>query len=251
MKSTCSIGAVSTAALFVVLLLFSGIGGQNFNASASALPSALDASTAAMLHGAERIARTAFLPDNSKGQEAPPITGKTAAEVRSQIAARAALWYGVTPYLLGGIKQREPGAGYRQDCSGFVSYAWGLDKPGLVTSAFDEVAVTIPVKSLETGDTLNNEGIGADGHMVLFWAWADKTQTRFWAMEMSGRFTDLDDYPPTNSNAVLNLYGLDQCNRAGTGCTLRRLFNWNNLQVLLFSDGKTYFAQRYVGIPAR
>jgi hypothetical protein len=183
---------------------------------------------------------------NSPSAVPAPLSANTAPgaaeQLRNQIAARAVQWYGNTPYEWGGVKLDGPGAGYRQDCSGFVSYAWGLAQPGPVTSQFRDYAARIPFTTLELGDAVNNEGISEDGHMILFWHWADDSHTRFWALEMSGRFTDDDG---TNSNAVLNLYRVEGCTADGTGCRIRRVFNWNTFRLLDFTDGTVYYAQRY------
>ena len=57
---------------------------------------------------------------------------------------------------------------YRSDCSGFVSWAWGLAAPGLDTSelapADTSVSRTIPGADLQPGDALNIPG----DHIVLF-----------------------------------------------------------------------------------
>lgn len=58
---------------------------------------------------------------------------------------------------------------YRSDCSGFVSWAWGLPAPGLLTSSLPSVAAAIGVTNLAPGDIL----LGA-GHVVLFESWSDK-----------------------------------------------------------------------------
>jgi MYXO-CTERM domain-containing protein len=61
---------------------------------------------------------------------------------------------------------------YRSDCSGFVSWAWGLAAPGLVTSEFapfdTSVSQTIQASDLQPGDACN---LTAGGHIVLFVAW--------------------------------------------------------------------------------
>ncbi len=60
---------------------------------------------------------------------------------------------------------------YRSDCSGFVSWAWGLPAPGRVTSQFAPTDTTvshaIQAKDLEPGDACNYP---AD-HIVLFVKW--------------------------------------------------------------------------------
>jgi MYXO-CTERM domain-containing protein len=61
---------------------------------------------------------------------------------------------------------------YRSDCSGFVSWAWGLAPPGHVTSTFapfdTSVSNTIQASDLLPGDACNRN---SGGHMVLFEKW--------------------------------------------------------------------------------
>jgi hypothetical protein len=64
---------------------------------------------------------------------------------------------------------------YRSDCSGFVSWAWGLPAPGRVTGEFapfdTTVSHTIQGIDLEPGDALN---LSAGGHIILFVQWITK-----------------------------------------------------------------------------
>jgi hypothetical protein len=59
---------------------------------------------------------------------------------------------------------------YRSDCSGLVSWAWGLPAPGRVTGEFapfqNDITHTISASSLEAGDAVNNSE-----HVMLFKAW--------------------------------------------------------------------------------
>jgi hypothetical protein len=61
---------------------------------------------------------------------------------------------------------------YRSDCSGLVSYAWGLPAPGRVTGAFapfdKTVSEVIEGADLQAGDAVNN-----DHHIMLFEDWID------------------------------------------------------------------------------
>jgi hypothetical protein len=56
---------------------------------------------------------------------------------------------------------------YRSDCSGFVSYAWGLSPPGLTTGAFGPVSSSIQASQLQPGDAIVRPGI----HIILFVSW--------------------------------------------------------------------------------
>jgi lysozyme len=61
---------------------------------------------------------------------------------------------------------------YRSDCSGFVSWAWQLPAPGLVTSEFAPFetgdSTTIDCTDMQPGDAAN---LTAGGHIVLFKEW--------------------------------------------------------------------------------
>ncbi|HEY1547724.1 MAG TPA: hypothetical protein VGG28_07890 [Kofleriaceae bacterium] len=69
---------------------------------------------------------------------------------------------------------------YRSDCSGFVSWAWGLPPPGHTTATlapFDtSVSTAIDAAQLQPGDAINN-----DTHTMLFvgWTTADMTSAQF------------------------------------------------------------------------
>jgi cell wall-associated NlpC family hydrolase len=69
--------------------------------------------------------------------------------------------------------------GYRTDCSGFVSMAWQLGKPGLTTQTMHTVATNIAKGSLQAGDALNCD----TEHIVLFGGWTDGGQTHYVAYE--------------------------------------------------------------------
>ncbi len=59
---------------------------------------------------------------------------------------------------------------YRSDCSGLVSWAWGLPAPGHTTYGFapfaTDITQAIPASSLAPGDAVNNSD-----HVMLFKAW--------------------------------------------------------------------------------
>ncbi len=122
---------------------------------------------------------------------APPVQAASPSE---EILNRAKVWVQAgVPYSLTARYQ-----GYRTDCSGFVSYAWGLPAPGLTTDTLNYVAVEIPKDRLEPGDILNNKGKGLDGHTLIFAGWADAGRTRYNAYEMSAaaRFGGKAHYVP-------------------------------------------------------
>lgn len=58
---------------------------------------------------------------------------------------------------------------YRSDCSGLVSWAWGLAAPGLVTSQFSGITSVIDASSLRAGDAVKRTR--DDVHIMLFVGW--------------------------------------------------------------------------------
>lgn len=80
--------------------------------------------------------------------------------------------------------------GYRTDCSGFISMAWGVPATGLtvpVTGNLDRYANTFSNKDqLQSGDAINNRKVGNDGHVVMFVRWISQSQGRFVAYEQNG-----------------------------------------------------------------
>ncbi|WP_055586427.1 NlpC/P60 family protein [Peterkaempfera griseoplana] len=82
-----------------------------------------------------------------------------------------------------GYSQSATTNGYRDDCSGFVSAAWGLKPPGLNTDGLQGRSVSHPITKdeLQPGDAL----IAGD-HTVLFGGWADAAHTKYIALEDNG-----------------------------------------------------------------
>jgi hypothetical protein len=78
---------------------------------------------------------------------------------------------------------------YRSDCSGLISWAWGLPAPGRVTGDFapfnTQVSVAIDASLLEPGDAVNN----AD-HVMLFKAWGNAAKTTALFLEESNCTTN-------------------------------------------------------------
>lgn len=71
---------------------------------------------------------------------------------------------------------------YRSDCSGLVSYAWGLPAPGRTTSTLapydTSVSELTTFEALVPGDALNN-----DHHVMLFGGWTDKANDMAMVLE--------------------------------------------------------------------
>ncbi|MGW4234876.1 peptidoglycan-binding protein [Streptomyces sp. NPDC004980] len=123
-------------------------------------------------------------------------TMATATLSRDTMINRARTWLtanngGPVPYSM----ERNWKDGYRQDCSGFVSMALGLGKPGLNTVGLADSrnGVTTRLSSvsqLKKGDLLIDYSTG-DGdfrHVVIFEKWANTSHSAYWAYEQRGTY---------------------------------------------------------------
>ncbi|MEE1828258.1 peptidoglycan-binding protein [Streptomyces sp. BE20] len=118
---------------------------------------------------------------STRGLSAPraaqPVT-------RAQIIERAQRWVDQkVPYSM----SRYWSDGYRQDCSGFVSMAWGLGS-SQTTWTLPNVAERIAKADLQPGDVLiynNPAHPQAGSHVTVFGGWTDSTRTRYLAYEQT------------------------------------------------------------------
>lgn len=107
---------------------------------------------------------------------------------RAELIARAKSWLTAGP---GGgpvpCSQTSRFQEYRQDCSGYVSTAARIDKPGKITvDLADHLhSTSISMAELRWGDiVVNTTGDTADGrHVVIFDKWADPYKTAYHAYE--------------------------------------------------------------------
>jgi hypothetical protein len=106
---------------------------------------------------------------------------------RAQIILRAQQWLSEhVPYSQTSWWTDANGT-YRQDCSGYVSMAWGLPQNlDFWTGNLATVSNQIPAADLKPGDVLLN----AVHHVVLFAGWADATHTTFNLYEEAHTGTD-------------------------------------------------------------
>lgn len=106
-------------------------------------------------------------------------SGSGSAE-RAAVIERAQAWTDErVPY-----SQTAYRGGYRTDCSGFVSMAWGLPE-NLTTWRIPLVAEEISKDDLEAGDILL-DCTSDDRHVVIFEKWANDERTAYWGLESSG-----------------------------------------------------------------
>ncbi|MER7671722.1 peptidoglycan-binding protein [Kitasatospora sp. NPDC096128] len=103
---------------------------------------------------------------------------------RAQVIQRAQAWVDQSvPYSMG----RYWSDGYRQDCSGFVSMAWGLGS-SQTTWTLPNFAERINRDDLQPGDALiynNPANPQAGSHVTIFGGWTDSSRTRYVAYEQT------------------------------------------------------------------
>jgi methionine-rich copper-binding protein CopC len=109
---------------------------------------------------------------------------------RAEVISRAKTWDPHTgqrvPY-----SQTDTHDGYRTDCSGYVSMALGLPKPGQNTVGLTSSRYTerIEISELKKGDlVMDAEGTNTTRHVVIFEKWADADHTSYWAYEQRGHY---------------------------------------------------------------
>jgi len=105
------------------------------------------------------------------------IPAPAAAITRTQVLTRAHSW--VVKRVI--YSQRARYAGYRRDCSGFVSMAWHL-KTSYTSRSIHVVARRIPISKLRPGDAVHTPG-----HVAIFVRWKNKARRTYVAMEESLR----------------------------------------------------------------
>jgi hypothetical protein len=134
--------------------------------------------------------------------------------------------------LLLGARSNAAWNPYRSDCSGFVTWAWGLPAVGdggYVTGEFapysDAFSFRINGSELKPGDAanLNQEGINLDGvgHIILFKEWANAGHTAATFMEEPGCSADPPYAHEFTENVSINGSSVTLIERARTFYAIR------------------------------
>ncbi|MEV0403402.1 hypothetical protein [Actinoallomurus sp. NPDC050550] len=98
---------------------------------------------------------------------------------RAQIKTRARTWLGKVSYSRSSYYCNGYGR-YRQDCSGYVSMAWGLHTSQW-TGSLLSYSYGISKKSLRYGDVLTHDPQSTSkGHVAIFMGWASKGRPIVW-----------------------------------------------------------------------
>ncbi|MFE9659931.1 MULTISPECIES: peptidoglycan-binding protein [unclassified Streptomyces] len=123
-------------------------------------------------------------PGSTATPAATPAATNFPAVTRAEIINRAKTWVNAkVPYSM----SKYWSDGYRQDCSGFVSMAWGLGS-NQWTGSLAGFAVRITKAELQPGDMLlfhNPSNPGAGSHVTIFGGWTDYTRNHYIAYEQT------------------------------------------------------------------
>ncbi|MYW45949.1 peptidoglycan-binding protein, partial [Streptomyces sp. SID161] len=133
-------------------------------------------------------------PETPQGKKAPlhgPVGGPVGvpavpipATTRTDIINRAKVWVAAkVPYSMTAFWSD----GYRQDCSGYVSMAWGLPNNEW-TGSLDQFGTKIGKEELQPGDILlyhNPDNPEKGSHVVIFGGWTDHTHTYYKVYEQT------------------------------------------------------------------
>ncbi|MEV8566762.1 peptidoglycan-binding protein [Streptomyces sp. NPDC051322] len=119
--------------------------------------------------------------EQATAQKTPPSLPAT---TRSAIIDRAKLWVAArVPYST----TKHWSDGYRQDCSGYVSMAWGL-KQNEWTGSLAQYGVRISKSDLQPGDILlfhNPANPKKGSHVTIFGGWTTSAHTYYKAYEQT------------------------------------------------------------------
>ncbi|MFJ7204544.1 hypothetical protein ACIQWR_13530 [Streptomyces sp. NPDC098789] len=135
--------------------------------------------------------RTAVIAAPAPADAAAPGLGAAPRISRAQVLARAKTWLTANngrpvPYS----QTKHWKDGYRQDCSGYVSMALGLSKPGPNTVSLKNDGHTrrIAMKDLAPGDLVikANSSSADNRHVVIFDGWANGAHTVYKSYEQAG-----------------------------------------------------------------
>ncbi|MEW1866190.1 peptidoglycan-binding protein [Streptomyces sp. NPDC088194] len=150
--------------------------------AAAAVGTALGGATVCAAPAATATARAAAA--TSTAATASAVAAGPMALTRAQILERAETWVSAkVPYSMTSYWKD----GYRQDCSGFVSMAWGLNTNAW-TGDLARYAVRITKTQLRPGDVLlfDNAADPVKGsHVVLFGGWVDDARTEYTGYEQT------------------------------------------------------------------
>ncbi|WP_405644916.1 peptidoglycan-binding protein [Streptomyces uncialis] len=127
---------------------------------------------------------TSPLHGASPSTSATPVSTGFPATTRAEIINRAKTWINAkVPYSM----SKYWSDGYRQDCSGFISMAWGL--PGNEwTGSLARFGVRITKNELQPGDMLlfhNPSDPNKGSHVTIFGGWTDYTRQYYVAYEQA------------------------------------------------------------------
>jgi hypothetical protein len=122
---------------------------------------------------------------------AQDVSAAAAPISRRNVILRANTWH---PHSKNRIpySQKKYHGGYRTDCSGYVSMALGLSKPGANTVALASRTYSNRIRRMSgllKGDlVIDSTGNNNTRHVVIFEKWADSAHSSYWAFEQRGSY---------------------------------------------------------------
>jgi len=95
---------------------------------------------------------------------------------------------------------------YRSDCSGFVSYAYGLPAPGRITGQFAPYATDVSFKLSSPRDLTEGDAINSTPaeHIMLFHSWLNAAKTRARFIEEPGCSAAVPHAKVTDTDVTIN-----------------------------------------------
>lgn len=131
--------------------------------------------TSTVLSQSARLGRTLIILSFSFLLLSSVFASTAGAITRTEVLRRATSW---VKHRVG-YSQHRYYAGYRRDCSGFVSMAWRLDK-SYTSRTISSRARRISISKLRPGDA-----VLTPGHVSLFAGWKNKSRREYIAIEQT------------------------------------------------------------------
>lgn len=134
------------------------------------------------------VTTPAIASPDTEGAEPAGIVAVEAKVSRGTMIARLQAWVKANVSYSKTAKYQ----GYRKDCSGYVSMAWGLSKPGATTASLAKYAHRINNSQLAAGDIMLDD----NNHVTVFHKWANTAHTRYYMYEETPSYgAHYDDIP--------------------------------------------------------
>jgi len=139
------------------------------------------------------LAPAATASESASGTHAAAVHAQAGADAKAvtpaSVLKRAKTWLTADNGHQVPYSQTATFQGYRTDCSGYVSMALQLAKPGPNTVGLASSTYTskINMSALKTGDlVIDANGSSTTRHVVIFEKWTSSAHNKYWAYEQRG-----------------------------------------------------------------